>query len=127
MKTTTMSNGCAASSTDWRRFYRSIWHVDFEYREDANHLPVPICMVAVEEHTGASIVMRRAELLKCRAAPFPTGPEDLMVAYAANAELSCFLTLNWPFPCNVLDVYVETICAINGNATIWPNNDTAES
>ena len=32
-----------------------------------------------------------------------------MVAYAANAEMSCFLALGWPFPCNVLDLYVETI------------------
>jgi hypothetical protein len=112
---------CVASSTDWRQRYRSIWHCDFEYREDANHLPVPVCMVAIEEHTGASIVMRRAELLKCSAAPFGTGPDDLMVAYAANAELSCFLARGWPFPVNVLDVYVEVIAAINGNTAMWPN------
>ena len=48
------------------------------------------------------------------------GPRDLMVAYAANAELSCFLALGWPFPCNVLDLYVETIAGINGRADIWP-------
>ena len=33
-----MSGVCAASSTDWRQRFDSVWHVDFEYREDANHL-----------------------------------------------------------------------------------------
>jgi hypothetical protein len=116
-----MSAGCVASSSDWRQRFRSIWHVDFEYREDANHLPVPVCMVAVEERTGTSIILRRSELLRLDRAPFGTGPDDLTVAYAANAELSCFLALGWPLPVNVLDVYVETIAAINGNTAIWPN------
>ena len=40
--------------------------------------------------------------------------------YAANAEMSCFLALGWPFPINVLDLYVETIAAINGRTDIWP-------
>jgi hypothetical protein len=31
-------------------------------------------------------------------APFDTCPNSLMVAYAADAELSCFLALGWPFP-----------------------------
>lgn len=116
-----MSAACGASLTEWRQRFRSIWHVDFEYRLDGNHWPIPVCMVAVEERTGASIVMRRAELLKCSKAPFPTGRDDLMVAYASNAELECFAQLGWSYPCNVLDVYVETIAAINGNTAIWPH------
>ena len=43
------------------------------------------------------------------------------MAYAANAEMSCFLALGWPFPVNVLDLYVETIAAINGRTDIWPH------
>jgi DNA polymerase I len=116
-----MSADCVASSSDWRQRYRSIWHVDFEYRENANHLPVPVSMVAIEEHSGASIVLRRDQLLQLSKAPFGTGPDDLMVAYAGNAELSAFMTLGLPFPVNVLDLYVETIAAINGNTAIWPS------
>jgi hypothetical protein len=76
-------------------------------------------MFAYEQHTGTKIEMWQDQLRECRCAPFDTGPESLFVAYTANAELSCFLALGWPFPHNVLDVYVETIAAINGNADIW--------
>jgi DNA polymerase-1 len=116
-----MSDACAGSPTDWQRRYGSIWHVDFEYREDVNHHPVPVCMFAVEQHSGAEIFLRRERLLELKRAPFDVGPNDLMVAYAANAELSCFLALGWPFPCNVLDLYVETIAAINGRIDLWPH------
>jgi DNA polymerase-1 len=118
-----MSSNCAASSTEagtaWFDDYAAIWHCDFEFVEDANHHPVPVCMFAHEQHTGRLIQMWRHELLASRQAPFETGPESLFVAYAANAELSCFLALGWQFPKNVLDVYVETIAAINGNDIIW--------
>jgi DNA polymerase-1 len=114
-----MSSACAELSTDWQHDFDAIWHVDFEYREDANHLPVPVCMFAREQHTGTTIELWRDQLLQCRRAPFDTGRRSLMVAFAANAELSCFLALGWPFPHNVLDLYVETIAAINGNTAVW--------
>jgi len=120
-----MSAGSGASSTkgDWRQRFRSIWHVDFEFREDANHLPIPVCMYAREEHSGATISLWRDELLRLTHAPFDTGPDSVMVAFASNAELQCFLVLGWPFPANVLDPYVENIIAINGNTAIWPPKD----
>jgi DNA polymerase-1 len=115
-----MSGACGGWSTDWRQQLGNIWHADFEYGEDANHHPIPVCLHAFEEHTGAEIFLRREQLLACKRAPFDVGPRDLMVAYAANAELSCFLKLEWPFPCNILDLYVETIAGINGRTDIWP-------
>ena len=42
-----------------------------------------------------------------------------MVAYMAAAELSCFAALDWPFPHNILDLYVETIVTINGDDAVW--------
>jgi len=120
-----MSAGSGASSTngDWRQRFRSIWHVDFEFREDANHLPIPVCMYAREEHSSASISLWRDELLRLTHAPFDTGPDSVMVAFASNAELACFLALGWPFPTNVLDPYVENIVTINGNTAVWPPAD----
>jgi DNA polymerase family A len=118
-----MSVGSEASSTDWRQRFRAIWHVDFEFREDPNHLPIPVCMYAREEHSGATISLWRDELLRLTRAPFDTGPDSVMVAFASNAELQCFLVLSWPFPTNVLDPYVENILAINGNTAIWPPKD----
>src|SRR6516225_3904055 len=55
--------------------------------------------------------------------PFDTGPDSVMVAFASNAELACFLALGWPFPTNVLDPYVENIVTINGNTAVWPPAD----
>jgi DNA polymerase family A len=118
-----MFDGLGVLSTNqkcrWRN-YDTIWHVDFEYRQDKNHRPVPVCMYAYEQHTGAEIALRRDQLLACRRAPFDTGPRSLMVTYAANAEISCFLPFSWPFPRNVLDAYVENIATINGNTDVWP-------
>jgi DNA polymerase I len=114
-----MSTSSAASPTNWRERFRKEWHIDCEYREDVNHLPVPVSLCAIERHSGAVIFLRRDQLQKLKQAPFNTGPDSLVVAYAANAEMSCFLTLGWPFPVNILDLYVETVAAINGDTTIW--------
>ena len=100
--------------------FTAIWRVDFEYRETADHHPVPVCMFAYEQRTGTEIHLGQNEVQAYRQAPFDIGPDVLFVAYAANAELSRFLALGWPFPRNVLDAYVETIAAINGNTLIWP-------
>ena len=116
-----MFDNCAGSliEASARRWLASsalttIWHTDFEYRQDANHHPVPVCMFAQEQHTGREIFLRREELLTLQRAPFGTGPNDLMIAYSAHAELSCFQALGWPFPRNVLDAFVETCAGING-------------
>jgi hypothetical protein len=98
--------------------FTSIWHVDFEFREDANHHPAPVCMYAYEQHTGRVVALWRYELLRLTRSPIDAGPSDLMVAYAANAELSCFRALNLPFPRNVLDLYVEASAAINGRSDL---------
>ena len=54
-RTTPMSADCAASSISWLGQFASVWHVDFEYRQDANHCPVPVSMFAYEEHTGTEL------------------------------------------------------------------------
>ncbi|WP_461331174.1 DNA polymerase [Bradyrhizobium elkanii] len=47
-------------------------------------------------------------------APFATDADSCFVAYAAQAEISCFLTLGWPLPVNVLDLYAEFRAETNG-------------
>jgi hypothetical protein len=94
--------------------YRAIWHVDFEFRSDANHQPVPVCLTAIERRSGAEIVMRRERLLGCLHAPFDYGPDTLIVGYSVLAELSCFRVLRWPYPRNVVCTYFETSAVING-------------
>src|SRR5262249_45662761 len=118
-----MAGGPGGSSTDWRQRFRSIWYVDTEYREDANHLPIPVCLHARDEVSGRTLSLWRDELLASTRLPFDSAGDDAMVAFASNAELQCFLSLGLPFPVNVLDPYVENIVAINGNTAVWPPAD----
>jgi DNA polymerase-1 len=108
-----MSCSDAGLTTSFDRF-REVWDWDFEFRPDANDLPVPVAMFAKEHRTGAEIFMRREQLLACTCTPFPTGPDTLVVSYSAVAELSCARALRWSPPRHVLDTYFETSAAING-------------
>jgi DNA polymerase-1 len=87
--------------------FREVWNVDFEFGSDSNLRPAPVCMVARELFTRREIRSWKGELQAMSRAPFDVGPETLLVAYNAVAELSCFLALRWPFPHNVVDLYVE--------------------
>jgi DNA polymerase I len=108
-----MSCDCAGLPTSFDRF-RQIWNHDFEFRSDANGLPVPIALFAREYRSGAEITMDRGQLLACARAPFDTGSDVLVTSYSIVAELSCFRALRWPVPQHVLCSYFETAAAING-------------
>ena len=97
--------------------FRQIWCVDFEFRAHSGERPWPVCMVARELRSGRELRLWREELLALSSAPFDTGPEALVVAYLASAELGCFLELGWSMPANVLDLYVEHRVATNGLPT----------
>jgi DNA polymerase I len=92
------------------------WCVDFEYRGDPGERPWVICMVARELNSGREIRMWRDELLALRKAPFDTGPDAVLVAYFASAELGCFLELGWPLPANVIDLFAEHRVETNGKS-----------
>src|SRR5262245_34826432 len=50
-------------------------------------------------------------------APFAAGPEALVVAFFASAEMTCFLALGWPLPARLLDLYAEfrwLVCGRDG-------------
>ena len=108
-----MSSNCAGLPSSFDRF-GAIWHIDFEYRIDANHLPVPVALFAKEHRSGAEIALRRLELLALRRAPFDVGPDTLVTSYSIVAELSCFRVLNWPMPARAVCSYFETAAQING-------------
>jgi DNA polymerase I len=42
------------------------------------------------------------------------GPDTLFVAYYASAEIGCHLSLGWPVPERVLDLFVEFRNSLNG-------------
>jgi hypothetical protein len=92
--------------------FSEILAVDFEYIADPGERPVPVCMVAKELRTGRLIHLWRDEMPA--GPPFPVGDDSLFVAYAAAAELSCFLQLGWAMPTRILDLHFEFLAKING-------------
>ena len=108
-----MSCSCADLPDSFDRF-DAVWETDFEFRQDANHRPVPVSLFCKEYRTGAEIgPLNRNEILKLRRAPFDTA-RALITSYSIVAELGCFKVLDLPFPENVLCTYFETCAAING-------------
>src|SRR5262245_45488444 len=86
--------------------YRRLWAVDFELTAPPGERPVPLCLVARELRPGALVrhwLMDQAP----PAPPFDTGPDALLIAYYASAELGCFLALGWPFPARIIDLFAE--------------------
>lgn len=88
--------------------------VDFEYDAGRGNVPDPVCMVVIEMRSGTIRRYWRDELQKLKCAPFETGDDAVMVAYAAQAELGCFYSLGWPLPVHVLDLFAEFRVATNG-------------
>jgi DNA polymerase-1 len=101
--------------------FRFIWAIDFEYRPSVGGRPWPLCMYARELRTGQELQLWRDELLKLRRVSFDVGPDAVVIAYAAAAELSCFLELGWPLPVNVIDLFAEHRVDTNGLRLVCGN------
>lgn len=94
-----------------------VWLVDFEFHPKncvEGDLPHPVCLVALNLQTGELLRVWQDGLLQLEKAPFATDESALFVAFFASAEIGCFLSLNWPLPINLLDLYVEFRCLTNG-------------
>ena len=99
------------------KYSNGIWLIDFEFHPERGvegNRPHPVCLVAREFVTGTTKRYWRDELKQMSRAPFPTDEKSLCVAYFASAEIDCFLSLGWPKPANVLDLYVEFRNMTNG-------------
>lgn len=92
--------------------YQAIWVVDFEFIAKDGEYPQPICMVALDLVTGQWLRLWREDLTD--PPPFGLGENSLFVAYAAQAEWSCFLQLGWPVPARSIDLFAEYVNEHNG-------------
>jgi len=92
--------------------FKEVWCVDFEFYAPDGERPEVHCMVAMELNSGCSLHFWRNQLTD--KPPFDIGPDTLVVVYYASAEMSCFLSLCWPMPENLLDLFVEFKCLHNG-------------
>ena len=99
--------------------------VDFEYGCDDGGLPNIVCMVAheLDEHLQFVRAHRlwRGEFGPCP--PFDIGPDTLIVAYSAQAELMCFQQLGWRFPVNVFDQHTAYLAASNLELPYEPDKE----
>jgi DNA polymerase family A len=95
--------------------YRAVILLDFEFIAEPGERPVPVCMVAHEPYSGQRWRLWADQLGS--APPFPTGPDVLVVAYYASAELGCYRVLGWPMPERILDLFTEFRDRTNGLET----------
>lgn len=93
--------------------FREIWFVDFEFRQDLNGLPDPVCLVAHELRSGRCIRQWRDDMGE--RPPYDIGDDALFVAYYASAELGCHLSLGWSLPTRIIDLYAEFRNLTNGS------------
>src|SRR5262245_6569656 len=93
------------------RDFREIRSLDFEYRALRGEHVEPHCLVTHELRSGKRLRLWRDQM---SSPPYRLDPDCLFMCFNAAAELSCHLTLKWPLPINILDLYVEFRCLTNG-------------
>jgi DNA polymerase-1 len=95
------------------QFKFGVWLLDTEYATPAGDVVIPVCIVAREFFSQRSI-RQFFDPAQNYENPFPIGGDALFVAYAAQAEWSCFLSLGWELPTHILDLYAEFRNEISG-------------
>jgi DNA polymerase-1 len=89
--------------------------VDFEYEIDDGDLPRVLCMVAyILDHALnhiETIRLWRGEFGS--RPPFDIGLDTLVVGYSLWAEMTCFMSVVWPFPEHLLDLHTAYLATSN--------------
>ncbi len=111
--------------------------VDTEYETSGGEfnlrpgdLPIPLCLVAyiLDENLNhvRTIRLWRDQLLGSKHPPFDIGDDSLFAAYSAQAELTIFRVLNWPFPKHVYDLHTAYLASSNLLLPYDPNEKRAK-
>jgi hypothetical protein len=95
---------------DWLPF-DEVWLFDFEYSVEPGGTPVPVCLVAKEVRSGKLVRLFQNEF--SRAPPYRTDARVLFVSYYTIGDISCHLSLGWPLPARILDLYAEFRVLLN--------------
>jgi hypothetical protein len=95
--------------------FREIVLIDFEFEIGQGERPVPVCLVARELKNSRHFRLFQDQLGPTP--PFATGPDVLLVAYYASAELGCYRALGWRMPERILDLFCEFRNRTNGLPT----------
>jgi DNA polymerase family A len=95
------------------QFTQGLWLLDTEYATPPGDPVIPVCVVGREFSSGQCI-RQFFDPSQRYENPFPVGRDALFIAYAAQAEWSCFLSLGWQLPQRILDLYAEFRNEISG-------------
>lgn len=95
--------------------FSSIWVVICRVGIAQGEPPRPEYVAAVSHEYPSKVLQIGApKLLSRRVAPYPTGPQCLLVTFDANELVGCHLALGWRLPERVVDLAVEYRNATNG-------------
>jgi hypothetical protein len=110
-----MSSNCVAYlPSSWDRF-EHVWHLDFEFFPDRNLLPDVLCAHALEHRTGREITLWRDALLSSTRPVIDIGPNDVVIAYSAMAEVLCIQRFRLlPRRPNLICLFTEFMAVNNG-------------
>jgi DNA polymerase-1 len=81
---------------------KPVWFGDFEFHCPDGETPKPLCFVARELYSTEWVKLNSHEF--GNSSPIPK--DSIFVAYAADAEIKCFLALGWELP-DVIDLHIE--------------------
>jgi hypothetical protein len=111
------------------RYFARVVVLDFEYEIKDGGLPNVLCLVWHVLNANLELVDKgqwwrgkRGQPLPSidayrgdfrKKPPFDIGPDTLVVAYSAWAELMCFQVLGWKFPVHVFDLHTAYQAASN--------------
>jgi DNA polymerase I len=95
--------------------FREVVVVDFEFTATTGERPGPVCLVARELRSGCRFRVWQDQFGP--APPYATGPDVLLVAFYASAELGCYRVFDWPMPERILDLFTEFRDRTNGLTT----------
>jgi DNA polymerase I len=94
-------------------FKLGVWLFDTEYATPHGDPVIPVCIVGREFFTGQCI-RQFFDQGQTYENPFPMDDDAVFVAYAAQAEWSCLLSLGWRLPTRIIDLYAEFRNQISG-------------
>lgn len=95
--------------------FSSIWVVICGIGTTQGNRPRPEYIAAVSYQQPSNVVQIGApKLFNHPVAPYPTGPQGLLVTFDANELVACHLALGWRVPDRIVDLAVEYRNATNG-------------
>lgn len=93
-----------------------IWIVVAAADWSAGETLSPFALAAMEARATDTIEISAPRLLAISPAPYPTGPDTLVITTDAQVLAAVHVALGWPTPLRLIDLLIEHRNAVNGRA-----------